>query len=204
MIETTVEHPFFVDQKGWIRAENLETGDLLIGHDNKLTPVASITFIDRRETVYNIRVTHDHTYFVGSEAWGFSVWVHNAYSVREAADGTWEVLDGTGTVVRRNLSEADALAHQKSYNFGIKGVKTPSKTVYNRDGVRIDFENPNPGQRAGQIHVQVGDEKYFYDPLTGLFKTLDGQSPARSVTKIIDSSDAQKAIEKALRMLGEL
>jgi hypothetical protein len=124
--------------------------------------------------------------------------------VRQAADGTWEIIDSAGDVVKRGLSEADALAHQRAFNFGINGVQTPSKTVFNRNGVRIDFENPNPGQRAGQIHVQVGDEKYFYDPITGLFRTLDGSSPARSVLKIIESADAQRAIEKALRMLGEL
>lgn len=30
------------------------------------------------ETVYNWRITDYHTYFVGSEEWGFSVWAHNA------------------------------------------------------------------------------------------------------------------------------
>jgi hypothetical protein len=29
-------------------------------------------------TVYNLRVADYHTYFVGSMAWGFSVWAHNA------------------------------------------------------------------------------------------------------------------------------
>jgi hypothetical protein len=28
--------------------------------------------------VYNLRVAEDHTYFVGAENWGFSVWAHNA------------------------------------------------------------------------------------------------------------------------------
>jgi hypothetical protein len=29
------------------------------------------------ETVYNLEVEGDHTYFVGSDEWGFAVWVHN-------------------------------------------------------------------------------------------------------------------------------
>jgi hypothetical protein len=29
-------------------------------------------------TVYNLRVADYHTYFVGGEDWGFSVWAHNA------------------------------------------------------------------------------------------------------------------------------
>jgi hypothetical protein len=110
-IETTAEHPFFVAEKGWVRANELQQGDLLVGHDDKLTAVETITTTDRHETVYNIRVAEDHTYFVGREEWGFSVWVHNAYSIRRAADGTWEVLDDAGEVVRRGLTgnEADLI-----------------------------------------------------------------------------------------------
>jgi hypothetical protein len=29
------------------------------------------------ETVYNVRIADYHTYFVGGEDWGFSVWAHN-------------------------------------------------------------------------------------------------------------------------------
>ena len=32
-IETTSEHPFYVSGKGWTSAEQLETGDMLLGHD---------------------------------------------------------------------------------------------------------------------------------------------------------------------------
>jgi hypothetical protein len=36
---------------------------------------------DTREyaTLYNLRVSDFHTYFVGCHEWGFSVWAHNAY-----------------------------------------------------------------------------------------------------------------------------
>ncbi len=30
--------------------------------------------------MYNFRISAFHTYFVGCEAWGFSVWAHNAYT----------------------------------------------------------------------------------------------------------------------------
>lgn len=115
-IETTAEHPFYVANRGWIRAENLESGDLLVGHDDRLTSVDSITPTDRHETVYNVRVAEDHTYFVGDEDWEFSVWVHNAYSVRQAADGTWEVLDGAGVVVRSGLSDNVANGLARLFN----------------------------------------------------------------------------------------
>jgi hypothetical protein len=97
-------------------------------------------------------------------------------------------------------AEAKALANQyKAWSFGSRGVRTASKTVYNKKGVRIDFENPNPGQRPGQIHVQVGKAKFLYNPITRSFVGV----PA-SLAKILASEEAQKAIQTALRMLGEL
>jgi len=42
-----------------------------------------------------------------------------------------------------------------------KGTQTSSKTLYNKNGTRIDVENP--GNRPGQIHVQQGNCKYIYD-----------------------------------------
>ena len=29
------------------------------------------------ETVYNVRVAEWHTYFVGTQEWGFALWAHN-------------------------------------------------------------------------------------------------------------------------------
>jgi hypothetical protein len=82
--------------------------------------------------------------------------------------------------------------------FGRNGVQTASKTVINRNGVRIDIENPNPGQRPGQIHVQVGNGKWLYDPATGTFPGIPNSS-----RNILNTPAFQKAVEKALEMLGE-
>src|SRR5205085_9628681 len=38
--------------------------------------------------------------------------------------------------------------------FGERGTQTTSTTVGKGQGWRVDVENPNPGQRAGQIHYQ--------------------------------------------------
>ena len=97
VIGTTAEHPFYVSAKGWTAAKHLESGDLLLGHDSKLTPVELVTFTDQFETVYNLRVAFDHTYFVGGDDWGFSVWAHNTYSI---------VSEG-GKFIVRNADQAD-------------------------------------------------------------------------------------------------
>jgi hypothetical protein len=43
--------------------------------------------------VYNCRVAEYHTYFVGDEGWGFSVWAHNSYGPGGGpARLTWQEL----------------------------------------------------------------------------------------------------------------
>jgi RHS repeat-associated protein len=82
-IGTTSEHPFYVHGRGWTKADYLKVGDLLIGHDGATTAFEAKT-AGAKEVVYNLRVKDLHTYFVGSEDWGFSVWAHNAYTPAQA------------------------------------------------------------------------------------------------------------------------
>ena len=83
--------------------------------------------------------------------------------------------------------------------FGERGTQTTSTTVGKGQGYRIDVENPNPGQRPGQIHYQSGDKKYLYDPNT---KSFVGASKSEN-KRIINDPIVQRAIDKALKLLGE-
>jgi hypothetical protein len=47
--------------------------------------VDTITDTGRWETVYNFRVSDYHTYFVGCDEWGFSVWAHNMCTEADVA-----------------------------------------------------------------------------------------------------------------------
>jgi RHS repeat-associated protein len=89
----------------------------------------------------------------------------------------------------------------KSQMFGSGGTQVSSKTVWKGEGrraPRIDVENPNPGQRPGQIHFQHGTDKYLYDPAT---RTFEGAP--RSVNKMLEKPEIQRAINKAMKILGE-
>jgi Pretoxin HINT domain len=77
-LRTTPEHPFYVKGKGWLCAKELRVGDLLATHDGEWVIVEVIEATGEVVTVYNVSVEDYHTYFVGHEAWGFAVWVHNA------------------------------------------------------------------------------------------------------------------------------
>jgi intein/homing endonuclease len=89
-IETTAEHPFWVPNRcAWVPAGELEPGDYVQTRDRRWLPVEEVTDTGRVEQLYNFRVADYHTYFVGSEDWGFSAWAHNQYvKMSDVADLT--------------------------------------------------------------------------------------------------------------------
>jgi len=54
--------------------------------------------------------------------------------------------------------------------IGSEGVRVTSQTLRQGKGWRLDVENPSPGKRAGQLHVQdYAGGKWQYDFATGAF-----------------------------------
>jgi RHS repeat-associated protein len=77
VINTTAEHPFYVPEKGWTAGGKLHIGDRLVGHNGQCTTIDNIVDTGQVTIVYNLRIAPHHTYFVGSDDWGFTVWMHN-------------------------------------------------------------------------------------------------------------------------------
>jgi RHS repeat-associated protein len=95
----------------------------------------------------------------------------------------------------------DVAQAAKKGMLGERGVKVASKTLWKGEGkARLDVENPNPGQRPGQIHYQDNDGgKYLYDPESRSFPDAPN-----SVNKMLENSRFLQAIEKGLtKYLGE-
>src|SRR5262249_51939869 len=78
VIGTTAEHPFYEREKGWTACQELQTGDEIGLMDGGWVRVEGGEPTGRTETVDNLEIEHDQTYFVGTNEWGFSVWAHNA------------------------------------------------------------------------------------------------------------------------------
>ncbi len=90
---------------------------------------------------------------------------------------------------------------QQSPMLGEYGVQTASKTIWKGTGKeRIDVENPNPGQRPGQLHYQDNKgNKYLYDPKSNSFPDAP-----KSVNNLLNDSSFRKAINKGMvQYLGE-
>jgi hypothetical protein len=51
-------------------------------HDGQRAVVEGVDLSEELTVVYNLEVSNYHTFFVGSERWGFSVWVHNLNCVK--------------------------------------------------------------------------------------------------------------------------
>ena len=71
------------------------------------------------------------------------------------------------------------------------------------------MENPAPGIRAGNVHLKIEGNKYFYNPKTGFFYTRktdkDMYLPV-SATKnknLLRIDGVLEGIKKALHYLGE-
>jgi hypothetical protein len=86
-------------------------------------------------------------------------------------------------------------AEEETPILGEGGTQTTSTTLL-RDtgqGYRIDVENPAPGVRPGQLHLQTDDGKYLYD-----FETNEFEGLPRSLQKeIADNPAVARAIAKA-------
>lgn len=74
-IDTTTNHPFYVNEKGWVAAGDLEIGNTLVTADGDEVEVTDIEIEKLAEPilVYNLEVEDFHTYFVGE----YGVLVHN-------------------------------------------------------------------------------------------------------------------------------
>lgn len=74
-IDTTTNHPFYVIDRGWVAAGDLDEGDevYLIDGSTAFVTGAELEKLEEPMKVYNLEVADFNTYFVGDEA----VLVHN-------------------------------------------------------------------------------------------------------------------------------
>ena len=61
------EHPFFVVDRGWVEARDLQPGDLLQSMDGAMLRLDDVEREQRTIRVYNFEVRDLHSYFVGTE-----------------------------------------------------------------------------------------------------------------------------------------
>ena len=88
-IVTTVDHPFYVKNQGFIKAGELIVGDELLDVNGNVLLVENfdVELTDEPVKVYNFKVEDFHTYHVGENG----VWVHNSNcKLIKNDDGTYD------------------------------------------------------------------------------------------------------------------
>jgi len=77
-VTATPVHPFYVKGKGFVTAGQLAVGNCIVtraGPDVVIIKIEDV-HLEKSVPVYNLTVSDDHTYFVGTASGG--EWVHNA------------------------------------------------------------------------------------------------------------------------------
>jgi hypothetical protein len=184
VIGTTTEHPFYVRDRGWVKASELWVGAELVGHDEITTKITAIEPTRDYAVVYNIRVADWHTYFVGCADWGFSLWAHNFYeSVTQAiADATsLGIAEIAGWFTNGSPAERAVqrvIPNQQPVLLGQTQEAPPTPTgqlpkttayeVHTRSGTPIEIHtvNPPPARVATvmqirlELECQTASERY--------------------------------------------
>ena len=94
-VHNTEKHPFYVYNKGFVKAEKLRAGDILVSLNGEKVILEKVQheILENPVKVYNFEVEDYHTYFVGTER----ILVHNACGGIASAD-VGGIEGGTNTV----------------------------------------------------------------------------------------------------------
>ncbi|MFZ6760928.1 polymorphic toxin-type HINT domain-containing protein [Undibacterium sp. Ji50W] len=199
-IFATPNHPFWVKDVGWVRADHLHINQVLELKDRSNVTVTAVEETDSKQEVFNFEVDGFHTYYVGE----LGVWVHN---VQDCPGKTPEV--GTPATSDTKFVPKDPVKVSNSHSvdtitprtfFGGGNKNTP-KTVA-RGGVDIegDIQAINNGegilQPDGKILTPSG-RIYGTHPDSSTIYPVDGPG-------LVNLSQAEFAIYKEMLKSGGL
>ncbi len=159
-IRATIEHPFWVRDRGWIAAYKLSAGDEIFTSAGGWLKVTGSTWLSSRQTVYNFEVRDIHNYFVGKAG----AWVHNMSRIKIPKPETF-VRYGSKTEAAaiEVTGKGKNLVPRKHGKTVSKGAKWISEKGWSRDAGQLgktknythEFEIiAKPGTKNGlMIHL---------------------------------------------------
>lgn len=145
-VKATGEHPFYISVNGEnvIRTvENLQPNDLLIRADGTVEPVTSITFNQKKETVYNlINVVPNNNYYaadylVHNKGGGGCFLAGTRIRTEHGFISIEKVTSGQQIISRNETTGKDELAHVER----LDKLKAPAHYVINAN-IKATAEHP--------------------------------------------------------------
>jgi Pretoxin HINT domain len=114
-ITTTLEHPFYVEGKGWVKAKDLQVGDDVRTAKGGTGEVEHVTSEQTTEEMYNLTVGKAHTFYVGHGQW----LVHN--TCRQLNRTLTNDIEGN-SYVNEAVRYHQQLPYQKTITVGVTVV----------------------------------------------------------------------------------
>ena len=184
-IETTPTHPFWVIEKGWVAAGDIEAGDKVYLYSGEGREVKEVRFeyLDTPIKVYNFEVEDWHTYFVSEQ----DVFVHNSCKgkgtpkttklYRVMSEGEYESL-----MSNRQFTEYDRAMDSKWFATNTKDAVEWGKAFY-----------PDGNYKIVEIEVPTDSLRQMY-----FVEKLDNIGPAYCAERDLINSIIQ-SIKEVLR-----
>ena len=186
-IVTTVDHPFYVNSRGFVKAGELAIGDELLDPNKNILLVENfdVELTEEPVKVYNFEVDEFHTYHVGE----IGVWVHNAnadYNLSETEyrkigeDDTISFGENEETVIYRRVQGGDGSSNSSQQKITVNENGSISIANKNKNlNISIDngehstyFKNEVRGNEAYTVEFEV--PKWFDDLLQENTISQDG------------------------------
>ncbi len=177
-IETTNEHPFYVEGHGWANASDLKVGDKVRLEDGTTGTVekAKHVKLDTPVTVYNFEVEDFHTYYVSEQ----KVLVHNTCAEpaksaqkkstevimpskphRNKTPGHWETILETVDELK-NSGNYSKIYVNKGIRNEVKGAlvnRRPDIMAVRHDGTIDQFEIPSKTDKIEKLYERINKSR---------------------------------------------
>ena len=161
-IQTTLGHPFYVAGKGWVKAGELKSGDVLKLYDGKEAEINSISIKESKPVItYNFEVEDSHTYYVTQS----DVLCHNACSnIQTGGTKDFSIHKSRRAAYRAARRDAGVL-HQSPTKVGPaynkQGHMMPGKT-YTFGDQQILWHSAGHPEYGMTRHFNYNGWHYFY------------------------------------------
>ena len=181
IIETTEDHPFWVEGQGWTSAKLLQPGDVVRLKDGSTQCVDDIEIVELPEgeyvAVYNFEVADFHTYFVSD----YDVLVHNNCKSRQYKNGYQSSKRASNLYAPDRSNKKTKQVFDNSRIINSSNLKQERELFLGKDAVKVDKGKWRSLDGTRQFRIKPQD--YLGKHGGGSHAHFEFLSPNKSGTK---------------------
>jgi hypothetical protein len=157
VISSTLEHPFWVEGKGWTAAKELKAGSELLTKEGCVARVEAVSRREGKFKVYNFEVERLHTYFVSR----IGILVHNQCAAGGGAAGNNIPATPFGRAVKslKEFMESGEGSWRRIAAHAEEATGT-SKQYRGATSIEEVFANRDTGERIVRHTIVKGERVY--------------------------------------------